>query len=59
MTLKDELLALKLINEFDDCKFALFKDGSSVIIDILAIQNIAISTPTISFDVVRCKNPCN
>jgi hypothetical protein len=54
MTLKDKLLALKLIMEFDEGKFALFKDGPSVIITITipAFQNIAISIPTISFDAV-------
>jgi hypothetical protein len=59
MTLKDKLLALKLIKEFDEGKFALFKDGSSVIITIPAFQNIAISIPTISFDAVGYKNLCN
>ncbi len=30
LTPKDKLLALKLIKECDECKFALFKDGPSI-----------------------------
>jgi hypothetical protein len=56
MTLKDKLLALKLIKEFGEGRSALFKDGPSLIITIPAFQNITTSIPTISFD-VRIREP--